>query len=153
MKAYSNIVAIFMILSLLSFDAFAQISANKGAHVSATIIEPGTLAKTINTDFGNVAIILSAFVKMAPIGTRSTKGSIILPVSSGTFTAAIYDYTGTAGSTYTVSYPTSPIIIKSGSDEMRVASFTSDPARSTGSELIAGVFVSVTQSNVTVNYN
>ncbi|MCX6266895.1 MAG: DUF4402 domain-containing protein [Bacteroidetes bacterium] len=153
MKEFPACIAIFLVLSALHSTAFCQVIEVSEAKISATIVEPGSMAKTINTDFGNVAIILSAFVKMAPIGARSTKGGIILPVSSGTFTAAIYDYTGTAGLTYTVSYPTTPIIIGTGSDAMQVASFTSDPARNSGSDLIAGVFVSVTPANVTVNYN
>ncbi|MFZ4522395.1 MAG: DUF4402 domain-containing protein [Bacteroidales bacterium] len=153
MKELMVCFVLVILLMASSTLSHAQVSVTTGAKISATIVEPGTMAKTINTDFGNVAIILSAFVKMAPIGTHSTKGGIVLPVSSGTFTAAIYDYTGTTGLTYTVSYPSSPIIIKSGEDNMQVASFTSDPARNSGSDLIAGVFVSVTPSNVTVNYN
>jgi hypothetical protein len=36
---------------------------------------------------------------------------------------------------------------------MEVTDFTSDPAQNAGSELIAGVFVSISPANVTVNYN
>jgi hypothetical protein len=153
MRELAKYIVIFFILSVLSSRVLCQVSIVSEAQVSATIVEPGSMAKTINTDFGNVAIILSAFVKMAPIGIKSTKGGIVLPVSSGTFTAAIYDFTGTTGLTYTVSYPKSPIIIKTGTNTMQVASFTSDPARNSSSDMIAGVFVSVTPSNVTVNYN
>lgn len=152
MKAFFQYLVIFIMLSLLSSNAFSQRIVSESAGISATIIESRSMAKTINTDFGNVAIILSAFVKMAPIGTRQT-GGIVLPVSSGTFTAVIYDYTGNSGITYSVSYPTTPIIIKNGQEDLQVDSFTSDPARNSGSDLIAGVFVSVTPANVTVNYN
>lgn len=151
----NHITGFFLVLilfSVVSIGGQAQSTDVSGASVAATIIEPGSMAKTINADFGNVAIVLSAFVKMAPVD-KGNSGGIILPVSAGTFTAAIYDFTGTTGLTYTVSYPTNPIIIKTGSEDLQVASITSDPARNAGSDLIAGVFVSVSSSNVTVNYN
>lgn len=153
MKEFSKFLVIFLVLSILSANLFSQVTETSDAGVSATIIETGSMAKTINTDFGNVTLTLSAFVKMAPIGTQPKAGGIVLPVSSGTFTAAIYEYTGTTGFTYSISYPASPIIIRNGQSEMQVASFTSEPARNAGSDLIAGVFVSVSPTNVTVNYN
>jgi len=154
MKYLLKLLFVSLLFSMIQTALVAQVTEMTGAKVSATIIEPGTMAKTINTDFGNVAIILSAFVKMAPVGIRPEKGGgIVLPVASGTFTAAVYDFTGSSGLTYSVSYPVNPIIIKSGAEELQITEFASDPARNNGSELIAGVFVSVTTSNVTVNYN
>ncbi len=153
MKVLFSCLAIFLLLNILPFSGFAQVMEVSGGKVSATIVETGSMSKTINTDFGNVSIVLSAFVKMAPIGARPTQGGIVLPVASGTFTAAVYDFTGSGGSTYSVSYPVTPIIIKTGTQELQVTQFASDPARNAGSDLIAGIFVSVTPSNVTVNYN
>lgn len=153
MKPIVPVICLLYFILVLSFSSEGQIRDLSGAKVTATIVETGSMAKTINTDFGNVAIVLSAFVKMAPVGIQKAKGGIVLPVSTGTFTAAVYDYTGAGGSTYSISYPTSPIIIHSGSQAMRVDSFVSDTARNAGSELIAGVFVSVSPANVTVNYN
>lgn len=153
MRYLFRLFSISLVFSAISGAVFAQVTEMAGARVSATIVEPGSMAKTINTDFGNVAIILSAFVKMAPVGIRPGKGGIVLPVSSGTFTAAVYDFTGSSGLTYSVSYPVNPIIIKTGTEQLQITDFASDPARNAGSELIAGVFVSVTPSNVTVNYN
>jgi hypothetical protein len=153
MNLFLKCLAIFLLLNVLSFSGFAQVMEVSSGKVSATIVETGSMSKTINTDFGNVSIVLSAFVKMAPVGTHPSHGGIVLPVASGTFTAAVYDFTGSSGSTYSVSYPVTPIIIKTGTQELQVTQFTSDPARNAGSDLIAGVFVSVTPSNVTVNYN
>lgn len=153
MKKITGYFTVFILLNTIHLNVFSQTTETEQAKISASVLEAGSIAKTINTDFGNVAIILSAFVKMAPVGTKPAKGGIILPVSSGTFTAAIYDYTGSQGLTYSISYPTTPFIVRSGSDALQVDSFTSDPARNSGSELIAGIFVSVTPSNVTVNYN
>lgn len=153
MKLFFKYLVIFLLFDFLSISGFTQVTELTSGKVTATIVETGSMSKTINTDFGNVSIVLSAFVKMAPVGAHPAKGGIVLPVASGTFTAAVYDFTGTSGSTYSVSYPVTPIIIKTGSQELQVTQFTSDPARNAGSELIAGVFVSVTPSNVTVNYN
>jgi len=153
LKTFAKYFSILLILNGLYGNAHSQVNIEAGAGVTATIVQPVSYSKTVNTDFGNVALIFAGTVRMTPAGDQKEKGTIVLPVSSGVFTAATYYFTGTAGYTLTISYPTSPMIIKSGSNSMEVASFISDPASITGSNLIAGVFVSVTPSNVTVNYN
>lgn len=140
-------------LGLLSADVFSQATTITRATTTATIGKAHNLSKSINTDVCTLAIILTAYVKLAPIGTPSKEGGIILPVTSGTFTAAIYDYSGGAGEVYTFSYPAAPFIVNTGSEAMKVETFTSDPARNKASGLIAGIYVSVTPANVTVNYN
>ena len=62
MKNHSGYFAIFILINLISSSVFSQIYESKGARISATIVEPGTMAKTINTDFGNVAIIPVSFL-------------------------------------------------------------------------------------------
>jgi hypothetical protein len=141
-----------LFLSGLSGHVNSQVNADADASIAATIVEPVSLSRTLNTDFGNVAIIFTGTVEMTPAGIPSKKGGIVLPVPRGTFTAAIYSFTGPAGYTVTVSYPTSPFKLKSGSNAVQVASM-SDIVSTAGSNLIAGVFVSVSPSNVTVNYN
>jgi hypothetical protein len=143
---------ILIVLFGLSFNAFSQLIVTGGADVQATIVEPVNISKTVNSEFGNVAVILAGTVEMAPAGSHVEPGNIVLPVATGTFTAAIYCFSGASGYTYTVSYPTSPLTIK-GSKPLKVAAFLSDPVPAPGSNLIAGVFVAVTPSNVTVNYN
>lgn len=149
----ARIGGIILFLSGLSLNVVSQVPSTAGAGITATIVQPVSYSKTVNTENGNVAIILSWIVEMTPVGDASKKGDIVLPVSSGTFTASAYSFSGATGYSYTVSVPTSPIIIKSGSNSMKVASFISNPTKNSGSDLIAGVFVSVTPSNVTVNYN
>ena len=120
----------------LSFRAFSQNQTIVGAGISANIIKPYSLTKTIEPRYSNAAIIL-----------------IILPDSSGITTSATYYFTSKSGYTYTDPSASSPFIFKDGSSTLKIASFISDPVLSAGSNLIAGVFVSVTPSNVTVNYN
>ena len=151
MKNLVKIIFILLALNGLSGTANCQVSAQSDAGVAATIVEPATFSKTINSDFGHVTLIVAESVKMVSSGNRSRKGTIVLPFASGTFTAAIYSSAGSAGSTCTVSYPLSPFTIKSGNNTMQVAS--SEPVLTAGSDMIAGVYVSVTHSNVTINYN
>jgi hypothetical protein len=148
-----RILGIIFLLIGSSLNVASQISSIVTASIKATIVEPVSISKTVNTDFGNGTIIISAAVAMTPAGVPIKKVNIVLPVSYGTFTAATYYFSGTAGYTYNISFPTSPIIIKSGSDTWKVASYENNITRNSDSDLIGGVFVSITSSNVTVNYN
>ena len=151
MRTLSKYFLFLLVLNGLSGKAISQVNAEDGAGITTTIIEPVTLTKTVNTDFGNLTLIIAGTIEMTPVRGHLKKGSLVLPVATGTFTAAIYTFSGSAGSYYTVSYRASPFTIRSGSNSIQVASF--DPVFSQGSNLIAGVYVSVTPSNVTVNYN
>ena len=144
---------IAIVLGIFPANGFSQDMGSTAARTSASIIDQGSISRSIPTDFGSMTLVLSAYIKVAPVNPKATKGSIVLPVSSGTFTAAVFNYTATSGSTYTVSYPMAPIIIRSGSEELKITSFTSDPPQNSGSEVIAGVFVSVSPMSVIVNYN
>jgi hypothetical protein len=149
----SKIFGVILLLSGLSLSVVSQVSSTAGASINATVVQPVSTTKTVNTEFGNGTIIVSADVAMTPVGVPSKKGDIVLPVSYGTFTAATYYFSGNTGYTYNISFPTSPIIIKSGSNSWTVSSFVNNTTRNSGSDLIGGVFVSVTSSNITVNYN
>ncbi|MEI7662214.1 MAG: DUF4402 domain-containing protein [Bacteroidota bacterium] len=153
METLTKFFLFLVALCGLSFASFSQIIEEASANVSASIVEPVSISKTVNSDFGNVAIIFAGRVEMAPAGSLSRAGNIILPISTGTFTAATFNFAGTAGYSYSVSFPTSPVIIENGTNSMKVTSFTSDLVVGSGTNLIAGVYVSVTPSNVMVNYN
>ena len=141
----------FIILNGLSVNMFSQ--ASSSASVRATVIEPVTITKTVDMNFEVVAIIIAGTVEMVPGRVNSGKSAIMLPVSTGTFTAASFVTEGTAAYTYTITVPPSPLEIKSGDNTMIVNSFRSDPLINSGTGLVAGVYVSVTPFNVTVNYN
>jgi hypothetical protein len=136
LRTIAEFLLVLILVSGFSLSGYSQISVTRGANISATIVEPAVMTKTIPADTGNVAIML-----------------IILPLGTGTHTEARYYYGGMTNYTYTnLSLPSS-LIVKNDSNILKIASFISDPALTAGSNLIAGVFVSVTSSNVTVNYN
>jgi hypothetical protein len=84
---------------------------------------------------------------------RSKAGNVKLPVTYGTFTIASFYNTGATGYNYTITVPSEPLTIVSGTRRMKFNSFDSDPTLGSGPGLAAGVFVTVTPFNVTVNYN
>jgi hypothetical protein len=151
MKTMIKCFATFLILSGISFSVFSQGTAMAVANtgVSATIVEPGSLT----TDVGNGIVILSASVVFTPVRTRRKAGGLSLPVTTGSFTGAFFCVSGTEGYTFTINVPTSPLAINNGTSAMKITSFASEPALSARSEMIAGVYVSVTPFDVTVNYN
>ena len=151
MKVATKIIAIFLLVGSFSAVSYAQIYESAGSQITANIVSPVGVPKTVNSEFGNVSLVVTAYIKMTPVGHQSKSGSIVLPVPSGTFTATIYNFVGNTGCTYNVSYLPVPMLVRNGSDMLQVSSFT--PVLNSGSDLIAGVFVAVTPANVTVNYN
>jgi hypothetical protein len=153
MKKLLDCCTIMLVMNLFASIGFSQVIETTGVKASVTIVEPVSVSTTLNTDFGNGTVIVAGSVELTPVGSHSKKGNIVLPVSMGTFTAYTYYFTGLEGYNYTVSFPASPMIINKGPQAMEVANFVSNPVMNSGSDLIAGVFVSVTPANVTVNYN
>jgi hypothetical protein len=149
-----GLVLFFLILFIAGCESvsFAQ-SASTYTSVSATIINPITISKNINSEFGNVAVIVSGVIELSPADKNQHHGEIVLPVSSGTFTAASFYFTGKEGYGFTVSSPATPLVISNGQTDMHVKSFDSAPVQNEGSGMISGVYISVSPSRVTVNYN
>jgi len=142
------------------------------ATVTATIVTPISITKDVDMNFGNVAVqsTTGGTVVLTPAGTRTRTGGVTLPTTAGTVTAAQFTVSGTSGYTYTITLPTTPLTITSGANTMTVTAFTSTPSGTGtltgGSEVVnvgatlnvaaaqpAGVYVSGTPFNVTVNYN
>lgn len=165
------LLAIFLTGS--AAGVFAQTSAT--ANASATIVTPISISKTVDMNFGNVAVQTSTggTVVMTPGGVRSATGGVTLPTTSGTVTAATFTVSGQATYTYSITLPSTDLTITSGSNTMAVNTFTSNPA-STGSGTLsaggtqtltvgatlnvaaaqaAGLYTSATPFTVTVNYN
>lgn len=171
MKNVTRFFALAVVILGFSANSFGQSTAN--APASATIITPITLTKTVNMNFGNVAVNASAgTVILVPAGTRSATGGVTLPVVAGTVTAATFTVAGEGTSTYSITLPTDPLTITraSGSETMTVGTFTSTPSvtgtLSGGAQTItvgatlnvagsqvAGNYTNVAGFAVTVNYN
>lgn len=151
--------------------AVAQETAS--ATATATIVTPISITKTVDMNFGNVAVqsTTGGTVVLTPAGVRSATGGVTLPTTAtGTVTAASFTVNGTGNYTYAITLPSSALTITSGSNTMTVSTFTSTPSGvgtlSAGTQTLnvgatlnvtaaqpAGTYVSGTPFNVTVNYN
>jgi|WetSurMetagenome_2_1015567.scaffolds.fasta_scaffold55860_3 hypothetical protein len=155
-RIYSSFLFILLV-GCFHTGSFAQgnASASINSPVSARITEPIGISKSIHSFYGSGAVIFSFIVEITPNhgGQKGFGGSITLPVTTGVITAAFFPISGFEGYTFTVFLPSSPLMIHNGTNEMLVTSLTSEPALGTDPDMIAGVFVSVTPTNVIVNYN
>ena len=154
-------------------SSFAQATATASA--SANIITPIAIAKTVDMNFGNVAVsaTISGTAVLAPAGTRTTGGAggVTLPATTGTVSAASFNVTGQASYTYAITLPTSTTITDGASHTMTVDNFTSVPATTgaldaSGAQTLnvgatlnvaagqaSGTYTNATGVPVTVNYN
>ena len=166
------IAASVVVLGCASTSSFAQATAT--ASCSANIITPITITKTVDMNFGNVAVSATTArtAVLAPAGTRTTGGAggVTLPATTGTVAAASFTVAGQASYTYAITLP-GTINISSGSNTMSVSSFTSTPATTgtlsgSGSQTLnvgatlnvaaaqaPGAYTNATGVAVTVNYN
>ena len=171
-KIFSTIATAVIALSF-SNNSFAQATATASA--SADIITPITIVKTVDMNFGNVAVsaTISGTAILAPAGTRTTGGSggVTLPATNGTVSAASFTVSGQPSYTYAITLPSSTTITDGSSHNMTVNSFTSSPSStgtlsSTGSDVLnvgatlnvsagqaSGTYTNATGVPVTVNYN
>jgi hypothetical protein len=154
-------------------STFAQASAT--ASVTANIITPITIVKTVDMNFGNVAVsaTVAGTTILAPAGTRTTGGAggVTLPANTGTVTAATFTVSGEPTFTYAITLPSSATITDASSHTMTVNSFTSNPSSTGvlsggGSQTLtvgatlnvlagqaSGSYTNATGVPVTVNYN
>ena len=111
--------------------SFAQATATAAA--SATIITPISIVKTVDMNFGNVAVSasLAGTAILAPAGTRTTGGGggVTLPATTGTVSAASFTVSGQGSYTYAITLPTSAVSLSDGATHtMNVTAFTSSPS-------------------------
>src|ERR1700750_3473097 len=111
------------------FGALLPLSSAPGVHAqatatataTATIVTPITITKTVDMNFGNVAVSasLAGTAVMTPGGVRSTGGAggVTLPSTTGTVTAASFNVAGQASYTYAITLPTTATI-SSGTNTM-----------------------------------
>jgi len=142
------------------------------ATATATIVTPISITKTVDMNFGNVAVqsTTAGTVVLTPAGVRSATGGVTLPATAGTVTAATFTVDGEGSYTYSITLPSSTLIITDGTNTMTVGTFTSTPSAtgtlSSGTQTLkvgatlnvgaaqpSGVYTSTTPFDVTVNYN
>ncbi|MDP3436251.1 MAG: DUF4402 domain-containing protein, partial [Bacteroidales bacterium] len=107
MKSTIKIFTLAIIALGFSTASFAQVSAT--ANASGTIVTPIAITKTVDLNFGNIAVSATGgTVILAPAGTRTITGGVTLPANTGTVTAAEFNVTGQSGYTYSITLPTTP---------------------------------------------
>lgn len=170
-----NLIKLFVLaVVVLGFSAtsFGQSSATASA--SGTIVTPIAIAKTVDMNFGNIAVQTSTggTVVLTPAGVRSaTAGVTASATMGGTITAASFDVTGQGNYTYSITLPSTHTVKRnSGTETMTVGTFTSTPSATgtlssgaqtlnvgatltVGAGQVAGTYTSETPFTVTVNYN
>jgi hypothetical protein len=170
MKNITKLFAIAIVVIGSASTSFAQVTAT--ASTSATIITPIAITKTVDMNFGNVAVspTIAGTVVLVPAGTRSKTGGVTLPVTAGTVTAAKFNVTGQTGATYSITLPPADITLSNGTQTMTVGTFTSTPVAtgtltggteeiSVGATLnvaagqASGLYTNASDLFVTVNYN
>ena len=169
MKRQSKFLALAAGLLALSVSSFAQVTAS--ANAEATIVTPIGITKTVDMNFGNVAVSTSpGTVVLTPASTRTKTGGITLPTNNGTVTAASFDVTGEGNFTYSITLPAAATTINSGLNTMTIDTWTSTPSGTgaltagaqtltvgatlhVGGSQAAGTYTSAVPFDVTVNYN
>ncbi len=163
-----------ILLSLFSFvtliGTYAQVTAT--ATTTATLITPIAIEKDVDMNFGNIAVspTLAGSVVLPTTGSRTKNGGVTLPIVTGTVSAASFTISGEGNSTYSITLPSSAIILTGPSGTMSVETFVSSPSNTgtlnSGSQEIkvgatlnvgaaqsAGTYTNESGLYVTVNYN
>jgi hypothetical protein len=178
MKKLIVLFTAIVLVSGFTSTVNAQVGVADYAKVSATIITPLTITKTVDMKFGNIAVNATAgTVVLLPAGTRSSNGGVTLTNQgvANSPTAAQFNVTGLLSGTYTITLPTTDYIITNttgtGAETMKVNAFSSTPATTgalsvggtqtiqvgatlnVGASQVAGVYTAATGFPVTVNYN
>ncbi|MCX6266894.1 MAG: DUF4402 domain-containing protein [Bacteroidetes bacterium] len=132
MKKIVKFIGITLVVLGFAFNAAAQVS--DGAYAEAHIITPLTIEKSVDMDFGNIAVINSpghVFLSTASVRT-SDGGATPVANPTGIVTAAEFDITGTPNAQVFVTLPASPpgidVIHTNGTDLMNVNTFICTPA-------------------------
>jgi hypothetical protein len=164
-----KLLVVIFFLMCFSVTGFSQVTGT--ATATATIITPIAISKTVDMNFGNIAVnAVAGTVVLSPTGVRTKTGGVTLPIINGTISAASFTVTGLGSYTYTITLPSTPLIISSGANNMTVTSFTSLPSGTgtlsggsqaltvgatlnVGANQAAGTYTSASPFTVTVNYN
>jgi hypothetical protein len=168
LKKLIPIIVAILLMAIFTTSVKAQVTGT--ATGSATIITPISITKTVDMNFGSIAVGTTlGSVVLAPDNTRSKTGGVTLPAVTGTVTAAQFTVNGLGTSTFSITLPSS-YTITNGSNTMNIDTFTSTPSGSGalvgGTQTVkvgatlhiaasqsAGAYTNGTGFPVIVNYN
>ncbi|HNP21327.1 MAG TPA: DUF4402 domain-containing protein [Panacibacter sp.] len=170
MRKSISIIAAVLAITAISSKTYAQETAS--ATATATIVTPISITKTVDMNFGNIAVQSSngGTVVLGVNGSRSATGGVTLPAVTGTVTAASFTINGEGSYSYTITIPSANHTISDGTHTMTVNAFVSNPSGTgtltSGTQTLnvgatlniaasqaAGTYVSSVPFDVTVNYN
>lgn len=122
--------ALVILIAGISLSAFAQQTATATSNVSAIIVAPLTLTKSIDLNFGNISVSGTAgTVVLSPSGGRSVTGGCQLPAGRpGTVTAAAFSINGASNYTYSITLPSAATTITGSGTPMSVDTYISVPS-------------------------
>jgi hypothetical protein len=121
MKMKNKFIAIAVLAMGFSIQTFAQSSAT--AEATATLVNPISIVATTNMDFGTIAASnANGNVLLTYGGVATANGGVTLV--SGTPSAALFTVSGEGGSSFSINYPPTSILLKSGLNELVVNAFT-----------------------------
>jgi hypothetical protein len=166
-----KLLAAAIVLITLSNKANAQATAT--ATATATIVTPISIAKTVDMNFGNIAVTATGGdVILSPGGNRTKTGGVTLPAVPGTVTAATFTVSGQANYVYDITLPSTAVVLSSGANTMNATAFTTDIPAAQGTLSVggtqqikvgatltvsaaqaAGTYITGSPFSVTVNYN
>jgi hypothetical protein len=173
LKMKKTVIPFLIAIAIFSITSTASAQESATATATATIVTPISITKTVDMNFGNVAVqsTTAGTVVLSPAGVRTATGGVTLPSTVGTVTAATFTVNGQGVYTYTITLPGTDVTLSDGaSHTMTVNTFTSNPSATgtltagtqtlkvgatlnVGAAQAAGVYVSGTPFTVTVNYN
>ncbi|MCX6222978.1 MAG: DUF4402 domain-containing protein [Bacteroidia bacterium] len=122
-----------VVLSGLSVCGYAQ-SNSAQMIASVTVIQPITISRAADLNFGRITIGGAGTVVVSSGGTRTQTGSITL-LTGGSEAPGLFNITGKATSTYAVTIPNSVTLKKSGAptEIITADTFTNNAVAITGS--------------------
>lgn len=152
MKTITKILAAAFVLTLAN-NSYGQANATATASTTATIITPISITKTMDMNFGNVAVNgVSGTVVLSTADSRSRTGGVTLPGVTGSVKSAAFKVDGDGTRVFTIALPSSPITLSDGvSGTMTVGTFVSTPA--TTGTLAGGTATVKVGATLNVNAN
>jgi hypothetical protein len=170
MKNTIKFIALTVTMLVLGVTTFAQVSAT--AITNATIITPIAITKTVDMNFGSIAVspVNAGTIVLSSTGSGTKTGGVTLPAVTGTVTAAEFNVTGLGTSTYAITLPGTITLTGTPSGTMTVNAFEITPSGTgtlgagaqtvtvggtlnVGAAQAAGTYTNATDMTVTVNYN
>jgi hypothetical protein len=127
-----KLLILIIVIAGFSGGGYAQ-SNSAEITASVTVIQPITIARAADLNFGRITIGGAGTVVVSSGGTRTQSGSITL-LSGGSEAPGLFNITGKESATYAVTIPTSVTLKKSGAptEIITADTFTNNAVALTG---------------------